>query len=104
MLTVSAKFCAAVSLSISDAGVRIHVGGSLAATAAIEHARFTIPENPLLATALAVVGLPVVASEATEMGVGWKRPGGPKLDADAVEPRELRRPTPFGLPQPVTRS
>lgn len=61
VVTVSVEVCAVVPLNVTDDGESEHVGGSLAATGAMEQVRFTVPENPLVPTTLIVAVFPVVA-------------------------------------------
>ncbi len=61
VLTVSVEVCVVVPLNVTDGGVSVHVGGSLAATGVMEQVRFTVPEKPFVPTTLIVVVFPVVA-------------------------------------------
>jgi hypothetical protein len=65
--TVSVDVCAVLPLSVTDAGLRLHVGGSLAAAGVMEQLRLTEPENPFVPTTLIVAVFPVVAPGATEI-------------------------------------
>jgi hypothetical protein len=84
------ELCAVVPLSVSELGVSVHVGGSLAAAGVIEQVKLSVPENPLLPTTLIAVVLPLVAPGRMEMDPGWKPLGGPKegaaVTATEVEP------------------
>jgi hypothetical protein len=67
-------------LSITDAGLRLHVGGLLAAVGLIEQLRFTVPENSFVPTTLMVDEFPVVAPGFTVIGASLPLlPLGPKI-------------------------
>ncbi len=67
---VSVEVCVVVPLNVTDGGVSVHVGGSLAATGVMEQDRFTVPEKPFVPTTLIVAVFPVVAPGLIEIGVG----------------------------------
>jgi len=80
VVTVSVEVCAVLPLSVTEAGLRLHVAGSLAAAGLIEQLRFTAPENPLIPTALMVDVFPVIAPGSTEIGPSLPlAPLGPKV-------------------------
>jgi hypothetical protein len=61
VLTVSVETCAVFPLTITDAGERLHAGGSLAAAGVTAQVRFTVPLNPLLPATEMDAVFPVVA-------------------------------------------
>ncbi len=61
VVTVSVDVCVVVPLNVTDDGESVHVGGSIAATGAMEQVRFTVPEKPLVPTTLIVAVFPVEA-------------------------------------------
>ena len=68
MPIVSVEVCAAMPLSVTDEGLRLHVAGSLKAVGLIEHVRLTVPENPPDPGATVMVDiLPAVAPGTTLM-------------------------------------
>jgi hypothetical protein len=78
VVTVSVEVCAVVPLNVTDGGVSVHVGGSLAATGVMEQLRFTVPEKPLVPTTLIDTVFPVVAPGWIDIEPGWEPLGGPK--------------------------
>jgi hypothetical protein len=87
---VSVEICGVVPLSVIELGIRVHVGGSMAAAGVIEQVKLTVPEDPLMPTTLSAVMLPLVAPGRMEMDPGWKPLGSPKegatVTATEVEP------------------
>lgn len=65
--TVSVDVCAVLPLSVTDAGLRLHVGGSLAAAGVMEQLRLTEPENPFVPATPIIAVFPVVAPGASEI-------------------------------------
>jgi len=58
---VSVELCAPVPVIVTESGVNVHVGVSLAAAGVTEHVRFTIPVNPFDGITVIVDEFPVVA-------------------------------------------
>ena len=62
---VSVELCAAVPVIATELGVRVQVGGSLAAAGVIEQVRLTVPVNPFDGVTLIGTAFPVVAPGST---------------------------------------
>ena len=58
---VSVELCAPVPVIVTEVGVKVHVGVSLAATGVIEQVRFTVPVNPFDGVTVIDTVFPVVA-------------------------------------------
>jgi hypothetical protein len=58
---VNVDVCAPVPVIVTEAGERLHDGGSLAATGLIEQLRFTVPVNPFDGVTVIGTVLPAVA-------------------------------------------
>jgi hypothetical protein len=83
--TVSVDVCAVFPLSVTEAGLRLHVGGSLAAAGVMEQLRLTEPEKPFVPATLIVAVFPVVAPGATEIVPSLPPlPLGPKVGSAAT--------------------
>jgi hypothetical protein len=67
VFTVSTDVCAAEPLIVTEAGERLHVGGSLAAAGVMEQLRFTV--NPFDPVTVMVAVFPVVAPGSMLIGV-----------------------------------
>jgi hypothetical protein len=61
VVTVSVEVCAVLPLSVTEAGLRLQLAGSLAAVGLMEQLRFTVPEYPFVPARLMVEVFPVVA-------------------------------------------
>ncbi len=84
---VSVDVCVPAPLIVSDAGERLHVGGSWAATGLIEQLRLTVPINPFEAVKVMGTVLPVVAP-----GSILRHPGARQVFASVI-PKSLERPS-----------
>jgi hypothetical protein len=86
--TVSVDVCAEPPLSVTEAGLKLHVAGSLAATGLTVQLRFTVPENPFIPATLIVEVFPVCAPGETVIGAPLPlAPLGPNVGS-AVTVRE----------------
>src|ERR1039458_8417159 len=65
--TVSVEVCAVAPLMVTEAGERLHVAGSLAATGLTAQVRATAPVSPFEGVTVIVELLPVVAPGTTVM-------------------------------------
>lgn len=67
VVTVKVEVCAVLPFSVTEAGLKLHVAGSLAAVGLMEQLKFTVPEYPFIPATPMVAVLPVVAPGATEI-------------------------------------
>jgi len=80
VVTVSVEVCGAPRLSVTEAGLRLHVAGSLGAIGLIEQLRLTAPKYPFVPATLMIDVFPIAAPRFTVIGPSLPlAPLGPKL-------------------------
>jgi hypothetical protein len=87
VLTISVAVCDAVPLMVTDAGCRLHAGGSLAAAGVIAQLRLTAPVNPNSGVRVMAAELPDVAPGETVIDVpAIEKFGGAVVVKDSMTP------------------